>query len=148
VKSWKRFEIWCADYLSWKRNTKQHYGHSICDIEGDSYKGECKNYKTMRIHTLKQEIDTKYKDDVLIFTKLKGTKFEPCNVLIHLNLEQFHVLLKCKRIAETVDKRTNVLNIENNRLTNLLKDMSYTLESVLLSYRKMKKIIKKIEEVK
>jgi len=145
MKSWKRFEIWCADYLNWKRNTKQHYGHSICDIEGNGYKGECKNYKTMRIHTLKMKTDTKYKDDVILFSKLKGTKFEPCNVLITLSLVHFDALLKNKRTAEQLPDK--IKRTDNCLVTNL-KDLEYTLENIKLSYQKMKKIIKKIEEVK
>jgi hypothetical protein len=144
MKSWKRFEIFCADYLGWKRNTKQHYGHSICDIEGDGFKGECKNYKAMRIHSLKQEIDNKYKDDVILFTKLKGTKFEPCNVLVTINLELFRNFLSHYKLNRNKDVKFN----ENNNLTMLLRNLDFRLNICKDTLRAMEKIIKDIKEVK
>lgn len=141
MKAWKKLEEFCADYLGWKRLTKQHYGQSQHDIEGNGFKGDCKHYAKHRIHTIKQKADMLYKDDILIFTKAKGTHYEPYNVLVTINIELF------KRFLEhyKVDKRTNVLNLENNKITTNLKDLSYNLENIKLSYRKMKKIIKEME---
>ena len=103
MKAWKKLEEYCADYLKelgWIRKKKKHYGDSVWDLEGQRRKGECKHYKAHKIHTVKNVTDAKYKDDVIIFTKVKRTHYEPHNVLVTITLEEFRYLSECKRISE------------------------------------------------
>ena len=116
MKAWKKLEEYIAEYLSWKRLTKKHYGDSKPDVEGDGYTGDSKHYKKHRIHSIKKEMDMKYKDDIIIFTKEKGTHYEPHNVLVTLNLGVFNALLKCKRIAEKADKLQ--IDVNNNKFNS------------------------------
>lgn len=152
MKAWKKLEEYIPTYLkNWKRQTKLHYGHSICDLKGNGFKGECKHYKKFRIHTILDEAEAKYHSGIILFTKEKGSHYTPENIIVHFRLNLFKEFLgHLQTVLTLTSKKGCQLNQEtvDNRFTILLKDMSYTLETVLLSYRKMKKIIKEMEEVK
>ena len=145
MQSWKKLEEYIASYLKWKRLTKKHYGDSKWDLSGDGFKGDSKHYAKHRIHSIKQKADMLYKDDILIFTKVKGTHYTSDNVLVTLSLGVFNALLQYKRIAEKVDKRTDVPTFENN---NLVTDLKFQIGFIKEGFRKINKILKEMEEVK
>ena len=140
MKPWKKFQYWVADYLNWKYIAKKHYGDSCADVrekKKDGFIGECKHHKKFAIHTLKQKTDILYKDDVIIFTKVKGTHYEPCNVLVTINIELFKNLLDCKRIAEKMPKEVK---------TKSSIELIYKFRAIRQLFRDIDKIIKKLEE--
>ena len=146
MQSWKKLEVFIADYLGWKRITKKHYGDSCPDLKGDGYTSDSKHYKKHKIHSIKREADRLYKDDIIIFTKEKGTHYDPSNILVTVSLGIFDALLKCKRIAEKIDKRTNVPNLENDELINNLSRLKFRLNICKDTLRAMGNIIKEMEE--
>lgn len=138
MRSDKQLELWIAEYLGWKRETKKHYGHSIHDLSGDGYKGDSKHYKKHRIHTIKKEMDMKYKDDMIIFTKEKRTHYESHNILASITLEVFNYLLECKRIAE----KTPPLKVK----TKTSNELIYKIRAIRQLFKDIEKLLKAKEE--
>lgn len=139
MQSWKRLELFIANFLNWKRETKSHYGNSIHDLSGDGYKGEAKHYKKFRIHTIKKKTDQLYKDDVIIFTKEKNTHYEPFNICATMSLNVFKYLIECKRIAEKLPDKTT----KNNKY--LVNDLKFQINICKSALTKLSKIIKELE---
>jgi len=145
--AWVRLEEYIPTILKgWIRKKKKHFGDSVWDVEGDGYKGGCKHYKRFSIHTISDEENQKYKDDVVLFTKEKRKHYVPKNIRVTINLDQFAYLLQCKQIAEKVDNKN--INLIDNKLTTNFNNLKYNLEILKSSYSKMKKIIKEMESVK
>jgi len=137
MKPWKKFQYWVADYLGWEYITKKHYGYSCPDVrekKKDGFVGECKHHKKFAIHTLKQKTDLLYKDDIIIFTKVKGTHYEPHNVLVAINIELFKNLLECKRIAE----KTPPPKVKTKPSTKMI----YKIRAIRQLFREIEKMIK------
>lgn len=113
LKPWKKLEEYIAEYLEgWKRLKKKHYGDSVPDLEGDGYKGDSKHFKKFSIHTISDEMNAKYKTDIILFTKEKRIHYVPKNIRVTINLEQFAYLLHCKRKAEKIKVK---IKKENSR---------------------------------
>lgn len=140
LKPWKKLEEYIADYLEgWIRKKKKHFGDSIWDVEGDGYKGGCKHYKRFSIHTISDEENQKYKDDVVLFTKEKRKHYVPKNIRVTINLDQFDYLLSCKKIAEKMPKKA----IKDKR--DLISDLKFQFNIIKIAFQGINKIFKKME---
>jgi len=144
--AWVRLEEYIPTVLKgWIRKKKKHFGDSVWDVEGDGYKGGCKHFKRFSIHTISDEENQKYKDDVVLFTKEKRKHYVPKNIRVTINLEQFAYLLYCKRIAE----KANKLQIDVNK--NQFKIKLITLRNkttyIKLLLQDINKIIKEMEKL-
>lgn len=145
--AWVRLEEYIPTILKgWIRLKKKHFGDSVWDVEGDGYKGGCKHFKRFSIHTISDEENQKYKDDVVLFTKEKRKHYVPENIRVTINLNQFDYLLQCKKIAEKLDKRTNVPNLENDELINNLSRLKFRLNICKDTLRAMGNIIKDMDK--
>jgi len=151
MQAWKKLEEFCADFLSdlgWIRKKKKSYGDKIWDLAGQGFKGECKHWKAHKIHTIKNETDAKYKDDVLIFTKVKRTHYLPSNVFVTISLKLLKEFLINYRTMLKLDKSNKDVNLIDNMLRRLLDDLDYKVGIINVSASDMKKVIRKIREVK
>lgn len=147
MKPWKKLEEWVANYLAWIRRTKSSYGDSIWDVEGDGYIGDAKHYKKMRVISLSDEMNSKFKQDTILFLKRKGDHYTGRNIRVLMNIDQFKILLRCRRAIIKLDKSNKDVNLNDDNLTNSLKTLRYKLEAIKLLYKDMKKIIKEMEEL-
>jgi len=145
MKAWKKFQYWVAEYLGWEYIAKKHYGDSCPDVKGDGFIGECKHHKSFAIHTLKIKTDNLYKDDIILFTKVKGTHYDPRNVLVTIRLDWFKIFLEDYKKVLKVDIDDTKVKFTDDNLTNNLKTLTYKLEQVKLLTNDMKKILKELE---
>jgi len=139
MKAWVLFEEYIAEYLEgWIRKKKKHFGDSIWDVEGDGYKGGAKHYKRFSIHTISDEENMKYKDDVVLFTKEKRKHYVPENIRVTINLKQFAYLLHCKRKAEKMPKEF----IKDKK--DLVSEIKYKFNIIEINLKDIEKIFKKM----
>ncbi len=140
LKPWKKLEEYIADYLEGGiRKKKKHFGDSVWDLEGDGYKGGSKHFKRFSLHTISDEENRKYKDDVILFTKEKRKHYVPENIRVTMNLKQFDYLLDCKKKAEKMPKKV----IKGKR--DFISDLKYQFNIIKIAFQNINKIFKKME---
>ncbi len=140
MKAWVLLEEYIPTILEgWERIKKKHYGDSVPDLKGDGYKGGAKHYKRFSIHTISDEENQKYKDDVVLFTKEKRKHYVPENIRVTINLKQFAYLLHCKKKAEKMPKKT----IKDKR--DLISEVKFKFNIIKKTFQDINKIFKKME---